>query len=168
MDTRTDTVNMLYELAQTMAAGGNHPVAIALRKLARAGYTSLDEVEGASDWALLSISGIGTERLRAVRRLTRPDWRPPSPQAVKAAGHFLAAARFALRFWPQETLTALIEGSVPELAEDQSHESRWAIELFSTAIGAALSHCEPQELIGVLNAESGVSDRTSALSVTSS
>jgi hypothetical protein len=154
MDTRTDTDNMLYELAQTMAAGGNHPVAIALRRLARAGYTNLDKVDNASDWTLLSISGMGAERLRAVRRLTRPDWQPPSPQAVKAASQFLTAARFALRFWSQETLTALIEGSVPEVAADGLHESRWAIELFSTAVGEALPYCRPEELIGVLNAES--------------
>jgi len=154
METTTNTVNMLYELAQTLAAGGNHPVATALRKLARAGYTSLAEVEGASDWTLLSISGIGTQRLRAVRRLTRLDWQPQSPQAVKAAGHFLVALRFALRFWPQETLAALIEGSVPEVSVNRPHESRWALELFSTAVGEALQYRRAEELLRVLDAES--------------
>ena len=80
----TGTVNILYELAHTMAAGGNYSVATALRRLVRAGYSSLTEVEGASDWALLSISGMGPRRLQAVRRLTRPDWQPPAPQALKA------------------------------------------------------------------------------------
>ena len=34
--------NLLYELAKTLAAGSDHSTAIALRKLAQAGYTSLD------------------------------------------------------------------------------------------------------------------------------
>jgi len=160
--------NVLYELAQIMVGREDYPTAIALRKLARTGYSSLDEVESASDWTLLSISGIGMERLRVVRRLTRPDWQPPSPEAAKAAAHFVAAARFALRFWPQEILAALIEGSVPEVAVDQPHESRWAMELFSTAVGEALCHHRPEALIGILNAESCGLDQTASSQVESS
>jgi hypothetical protein len=151
---------MLYELAQIMAAGGNHPVAVALRQLARAGYMNLDEVDTASDWTLLSISGIGAGRLKAVRRLTRPAWQPPAPQAVKAAGQFLAAARFALRFWPHEVLTALIEGSAPKMTLDGLHESRWAMELFSTAVDEALQYCRFEELAHILHVECEGSEKT--------
>lgn len=47
--------NMLYRLAQTLAGGGQHFTAAALRKLAQEGYTTLEEVDGTSDWVLLSI-----------------------------------------------------------------------------------------------------------------
>lgn len=154
MDRSTGKANMLYELAQTIAASGNHLVATALRTLARAGYTSLDEVDRVSDWTLLSISGIGVERLRVVRQLARPGWQPPSLPAVKAAGRFLSAIRFALRFWPPETLVALIEGSAPEIDVGGAHESRWALELFSSALPEALQHCSPEELTQVLRVES--------------
>jgi hypothetical protein len=137
-----------------MAAGGDHTVAVALRQLARAGYTNLEEVDNASDWTLLSISGIGAGRLETVRRLTRPGWESPSPQEIKAAGQFLTSAHFALRFWPQEILTALIEGSAPGVASDGPHESRWALDLFSVALDKALQYCRPEELIGILKAES--------------
>ena len=150
----TETVNMLYELAQTLAAGGDHPVAVALRRLVWAGYSNLAEVESASDWTLLSIPGIGARRLGAVRRLTRSDWQPPSPQAVKAVGRFLVATRFALRFWPREALAALLEGTRPEVPADQPHEGRWALDLFATAASQALHHCPAEDLLEVLAAES--------------
>ena len=147
MNTRTNTDNMLYELAQTVASSGKQTVAVALRKLAREGYTSLDEVDSASDWTLLSIPGIGVKSLEAIRGLTRLDWKPPSPPAIKATKQLLVAARFALRFWPPETLISLIEGSATIVAKGQSHESRWAMELFSKAAHDALEHCAAEDLI---------------------
>ena len=57
---KTDTGdNVLYELAQSMAADGGLAAAVALRKLAWAGYTNLDEVDSTSDWILLAIRGLG-------------------------------------------------------------------------------------------------------------
>ena len=88
--------NVLYELAQAMATNDGQS-AVALRKLAQAGYRSLNEVDSASDWMLLSLAGLGVGRLGAVRRMTRLDWPPPSPQAVQAVNRFVSAARPALR-----------------------------------------------------------------------
>ena len=105
--------NMLYNLAKAVAIDDELSTAAALRKLAQAGYGSLDEVDSASDWILLSIPGLGVGRLGAVRRLTRPDWQPPSPQAIKAMERFLSAARLALRLWPVEALLAVAQGSLP-------------------------------------------------------
>lgn len=155
MNRGTGKAHMLYDLAQTIAVSGNHLVATALRKLAQAGYTSLNEVDHASDWTLLSIAGIGVARLRVVRQLTRAGWQPPSPHAVKAAGRYLSAIQFALRFWPQETLVALVAGSTPELPVEGPHEGRWALELFSSALSAALPHCSREELVQVLQTECG-------------
>lgn len=162
MERRTGKANMLYELAQATAASGDRAVATALRRLAQAGYDNLSEVDGVSDWTLLSISGIGVERLRAVRQLTRPDWQPPSSLAIKAAGRFLSAVQFALRFWLPETLASMIAGSVPQVAEDRPHESHWAIELFSSAVSEALQYSLPEELIGILDAESSKSGQRPA------
>lgn len=142
--------NMLYELAQTMAASDGRSAAAALRKLAQAGYTSLDQVHSASDWILLSIPGIGVGRLAAVRQLTRPEWQLPSPQAIKAASRFLSAIQFALRFWSPEALAALIQETTPPPVHDRPHESRLAAELVSKAARKALAHCQGEELVQLL------------------
>jgi hypothetical protein len=142
--------NVLYELAQAMATTDGHSAAVALRKLAQAGYSSLDEVDSASDWTLLSIPGLGVGRLGAVRRLTRLDWQPPSPQAVKAVSRFVSTAQVARRFWPPETLMALIQGSAPVKVAGGPVERRLALDVFYQAVRRALSYCAPQELIQIL------------------
>jgi hypothetical protein len=140
---------MLYELAQNMVRDGEHTLAVALRKLARLGYASLEQVDQTSDWVLLAIPGMGVERLRAVRRLTRADWRPPSPAALKAADRFVASAQFALRFWSQETLSSQIEcESMPGMIP--SYEARLAMSLFGKSSRLVLRYCEPEELVQVL------------------
>jgi hypothetical protein len=144
--------NVLYELAQAMATNDGHSAAVALRKLAQAGYGSLDEVDSASDWTLLSIPGLGVGRLGAVRRLTRSDWQPPSPQAVKAVSRLVSTAKLALRFWPPETLVSCIQGSPPDGSSGQPYERRLAIDCFSRATQQALNHCRPKELMLVLQA----------------
>jgi len=142
--------NMLYKLAETVATADDLLTLVALRKLAQAGYTSLDEVDSASDWILLSIPGLGVGRLGAVRRLTRPDWQPPSPQAIKAADRFLVTAQFALRFWPVETLLGLVQGSAPAVSTDQPADGRLAVKLLSEATYSALCHCSAGELVETL------------------
>jgi hypothetical protein len=142
--------NALYELARTMTTSGHHSVATALRKLAQAGYTSLEQVEGTSDWILLSIPGIGTKRLGEVRRLSRSDWQPPSSQAIHAADRFLSAAQFALRYWPLELLISLIRGCAPAKAAGGPIEKQLALDVFSVATRKAQRHCEPSELIQTL------------------
>ena len=141
--------SMLYELAQNMVRDGEHTLAVALRKLAQLGYASLEQVDRTSDWVLLAIPGMGVERLRAVRRLTRADWRPPSPAALKAADRFVASARFALRFWSQDTLSSQIDcESMP--GTNSSYEARLAMSLFAKSSRLVLRHCEPEELVQVL------------------
>ena len=139
--------NPLYELAQAMATNDGYSEAIALRMLAQAGYRNLEEVDDASDWTILSIPGLGVRRLAAVRRLTRPHWQPPSPQALKAIGRFMSAARFALRFWPVEVLLEVIEGSPPAVPVDRPAGKRLALELFCHATHRALYHCSAEELV---------------------
>ena len=145
--------NVLYAMAQTMSSREDYPTAVALRKLARAGYSSLEQVDTTSDWTLLSIPGIGVGRLAAVRRLTRSDWRPPSLQAVKAISQFGSATKLALRFWPQQTLAAVIEGPGSEVTVHPSQESSWAIHLYTRAVEESLLHWPCEELIGLLDAE---------------
>ena len=140
----------LYELAEAMAIVDELSTAVALRKLAQAGYGSLDEVESASDWILLSIPGLGVGRLVAVGKLTKPDWQPPSPQAIKAADRFLSAARLALRLWPVETLLGLVQGSPPAASADQPADQRLALELLSEATYSALCHRSTGELLETL------------------
>lgn len=142
--------NVLYELAQAMAGNDGHSEAIALRKLAQAGYGNLDDVDGTSDWTLLSIPGLGVRRLGAVRRLTRTDWQPPSPQAVKAVNQFVSAARFALRFWPVDALLGVAVDSPPELSTGQPVGQRLALDLLSQATCRALCHCSAEELTETL------------------
>ena len=142
--------NVLYELAQAMATNDGHSAAVALRKLAQAGYGSLDEVDSASDWTLLSIPGLGVGRMGAVRRLTRSDWQPPSPQAVKAVSRFVSAAQVALRFWPLEALASLIRGPAPAKVTGGPVERRLALDIYSQAVHRALSYCPSQELIQIL------------------
>ena len=144
------TENVLYQLAQTMTGAGRHSAAVALRLLARAGYTTLEQVDAASDWVLLSIRGIGPKRLREVRLMTRPDWRPLAPQAVHTANWFLSSMRFALRYWPPETLVSLIRGSAPRVANGEPIEKRLAIDVLSHAVRQALRHCEAEELVQAL------------------
>jgi hypothetical protein len=140
--------NVLYELAQIVAANGGHSVAVALRKLAQAGYSSLDEVDSAPDWTLLSISGLGVGRLGAVRRLTRSDWQPPSPQAVKVVNRFISAAAVARRFWPPEILASLVRGStLPRAISEGPLEKRVAIDVLCDAARKAQRHCETEDLV---------------------
>ncbi len=150
MRARTHGENLLYELAQTLAAGNDHSTAIALRKLVQAGYTTLQQVDGVSDWALLALPGLGVKRLGAVRRLTRPDWQPPSRHAIQAANWYLSAAQFALRYWPPDTLASFIRGSAPAVATQGPVEKRLALDVFSQATNKALSYCPPQELVEML------------------
>ena len=142
--------NGLRQLAQTLTAGGHHSTATALRLLARAGYTTLEQVDAVSDWVLLSIRGIGEIRLQEVRLLTRADWQPPSPQAMHAGNWFLSSAQFALRYWPPETLASLIRGSAPATVDDGPIEKRLAIDVLSHAVRKAQHHCETEELVQTL------------------
>ena len=146
----TDSNNSLSQLAHILAGGGRQLPAVALRLLAQAGYTTLEEVDAVSDWVLLSIRGIGARRLREVRQLTRTDWQPPSAQSIQAANWFLSAAQFALRYWPSETLAALIRGTAPQVADVGPIDKRLAIDVFSHAVRQALRHCEAEELIQAL------------------
>lgn len=141
--------NVLYELAQAMATNYGQS-AIALRKLAQAGYGSLNEVNSTSDWMLLSIPGLGVGRLSAVRRLTRLDWQPPSPQAVKAVNRFVSAARLALRYWPPEALASLVQDSISVSPSRESYERRLTIECFSRATRHALNYSPPDELTEIV------------------
>ena len=127
MSDRTADSSVLYEMAQTMVGQEDYPTAIALRKLARAGYATLEQVDGVSDWVLLATPGIGIHRLTAVRRLVRPDWQPPRSRVIKVAERFLSAARFALRFWSIEDLEAVIRGSVSLPASDRPIEKRLSL-----------------------------------------
>jgi hypothetical protein len=146
MDFNTDDQNPLWELAETMTNQDNYPTAIALRKLVQAGYFTLEQVDKTSDWVLLAAPGIGIGRLGMVRRLIRPDWQPPSPQAVKAAERFLSAARFALHFWPVEALEPFMQGVLPPAAEDSSIEKRVAIQTLIQTARRALRYCDAAEL----------------------
>jgi hypothetical protein len=107
-------------------------------------------VDRASDCTLWSIPGLGLGRLGAVRRLTRPDWQPPSPQAIKAANRFLSTAQFALPFWPVETLLGLVQGSAPAVPAGQPVDKPLALELLSEATHEALCHCSVGELAETL------------------
>lgn len=155
MSDRTVGSSVLYEMAQTMVCQEDYPTAIALRKLARAGYTTLEQVDGVSDWVLLATPGIGIGRLGAVRRLVRPDWQPPSSRAIKVAERFLSAARFALRFWPVEDLESVIQGSVSLPASDRPVAKRLSFEQFARATRKALRHCEAEELVQALRQAEG-------------
>ena len=150
MRTGTYSDNVLYQLAQTLADGGRHSTAAVLRLLVQAGYTTLGEVDTASDWVLLSIRGIGVRRLTEVRQLTRTDWQPPSAQAIHAANWFLSSVQFALRYWPPETLAALIRGSEPRIVNGAPIEKRLAIDVLSQAARKALHHCQADELVRAL------------------
>jgi len=141
---------MLYGLAEALAIVDELSTAVALRKLAQAGYDNLDEVDNASDWILLSIPGLGVGRLGAVRKLTRPDWQPPSTQAIKAIDRFLLAARLALRLWPVEALLTVVQGSSLSGTADKPADERLALELLSEATYSALCHCSTGELIETL------------------
>ena len=158
MSDRTIGSSVLYEMAQTMVGQEDYPIAIALRKLARAGYATLEQVDRVSDWVLLATPGIGIHRLTAVRRLVRPDWQPPRSRVVKVAERFLSAARFALRFWPIEDLEAVIRGPVSLPAHDRPIEKRLSLEQFAQATRKALRHCEVEELVQTLR-EANVSQR---------
>jgi hypothetical protein len=147
MHARTHADNLLYELAQTLAAGNDHSTAIALRKLVQAGYTTLQQVDGVSDWILLSIPGLGVKRLGAVRRLTSPDWQPPSPYAIQVTGWYLSAVRFALRLWSPDTLASVIRGSRPGISAAQPVEAHLALDVFARAASEALGYCDAQELL---------------------
>jgi hypothetical protein len=151
MHTRTHGENLLYELAQTLAAGNDHSTAIALRKLAQAGYTTLQQVDGVPDYILLSIPGMGVKRLGAVRRLSRPDWQPPSRHAVQVSKWYLSAVRFALCFWPPDTLASVVRGSGPTIEATQPLEARLALDAFTRAASETLRYSDVQELLQPLH-----------------
>ena len=155
MSAGTYSDNALYQLSRVLAGGGRHSTAVALRLLAQAGYTTLEQVDAVSDWVLLSIRGIGATRLMEIRQLTRSDWQPPSAQSIQTANWFLAAAQFALRYWPPETLAFVIRGSTPSVADGAPLDKRLAIEVFSHAVRQALRHCEAEELIQALRQADG-------------
>ena len=142
--------NVLYELAQALPAGHGYLTAMALRQLARHGFTSLAQVEGASDWELLALNGIGPERLAAIRRLTRPDWQPPSTQAISTAQRLLATAQLALRFWRVEDLEATLAGADPRATDDGRPESRLSMDAFASAVREASEHHAPDLLRQIL------------------
>jgi hypothetical protein len=142
--------NVLYELARTMTTSGHHSAATALRKLAHAGYTSLEQVDSTSDWILLSIPGIGTKRLGEVRRLSRSDWQPPSSQAIDAASWFLSAARFALRYWSLELLASLVRGAALAKVASGPVEKQLALDVFSVATQKVLCHDKAEAWVLVL------------------
>ncbi len=142
--------NPLYKLARIMSAGGHNSTATALRLLAHAGYSSLDQVDSTSNWVLLSVPGIGTRRLAEVRRLTMPDWIPPSLQAIQAVHWFLSAAEFALRYWSLDTLISLLRGCAPTKDTEGSPEKQLVLDVFSQATSRALGYCPSHELIRIL------------------
>jgi hypothetical protein len=147
MSTNSEGNNLLCELARTMDNRQNYTTAVALRKLAHAGYATLEEVDAASDWVLLAAPDISLRRLELVRRLVRPDWRPPSPQATAAVERFLTAGRFAVRFWPVEILHSVIHGSTRWPACDRPADKRLSMEIFSVACRRALKHCSAETLV---------------------
>jgi hypothetical protein len=143
-----DNSNILYDLAQALAVQDRRGTAIALRTLARNGYTNLEEVEQAADFELLAIGGIGPGRLAAVRRLTRPGWQPPSRQAVRTATRLFSAAQLALRFWRVEDLEAVLTGPVQlPTMEDQPVEAQLSLEALTCVAGEASAHHEPDALL---------------------
>lgn len=142
--------SVLYEMAQTIVGQEDYTTAVALRKLARAGYATLEQVDGASDWVLLATPGIGIHRLTAVRRLVRPGWQPPRSRVIKVAERFLSTARFALRFWTIDDLEAVIRGSDLPPVGDGPIEKRLSVEQFVRATQRALRHCEAEELVQAL------------------
>ena len=155
MSTSANGDSALHQLARAMTASGCHSTAIALRKLAYEGYATLEEVDSASDWVLLSIRGMGAKRLSTVRQLTRRDWKAPSASVIQAANWFFFAAQFALRYWPPKTLAALIQGTAPQCADEGPIDRRLAIDVFAQAVHQALRHCEAEELIQTLRQASG-------------
>ena len=164
MSDRTADNSLLYEMAQTMVGQEDYPTAIALRKLARAGYATLEQVDSVSDWVLLATPGIGIHRLTAVRRLIQPDWQPPRSRVIKIAERFLCAARLALRFWPVEDLEAVIQDSVSLPAGDRPIEKRLSLQQFVQATRKALRHCAVEELVQTLR-EASVSQGGQAVRV---
>ena len=145
--------NILIDLARALSAGGDHSTAIVLRRLAREGYTSLEQIDRTPDWILLSLPGIGAKRLSTVRSLARTEWQAPSRQAIQVVVWFLTAAQYALRFWPCENLASFIQDSAPPRAEAMPAERRLALDVFSQAAHNALNYCPSQELanlVGVL------------------
>ncbi|MBN1139194.1 MAG: hypothetical protein JXM73_21630 [Anaerolineae bacterium] len=160
--------NALHELARAMAASGRRSAATALRKLAYQGYSSLEEVDQVPDWVLLSIRGIGMGRLTELRRLSRPDWQPPSPQALQAGVWFLSAVRFALRYWPPETLASLFRGSGSVPFSGESADKRLALDVFAHAAEHAQRYCKAEELIEAMWQTAGVEPHDTDLAYASS
>ena len=142
--------NLLFDLAQALTRAGERDAAVALRVLARAGYTSLEQASATSDWVLLAIPGLGEKRLAYVRRLAEQEWHPPSRASVEAMGWFMNAARFALRFWSPEALAARVLGRAPQAAGQISAEQRLALQMFAAAAAGAVLHCQAEELRQVL------------------
>lgn len=151
--------NLLYELSMTLAASGDHTTAIALRMLAQQGYRALDQVDAVPDWILLVIPRMGVKRMMAVRRLTRAEWRPPSPHVVEVATWFLSAARLALRFWPVEALESVIQGSQrPSSCRAAPIEKQIAMDSFILAAQKARLHASVEELVRVVRHCAGDTD----------
>lgn len=148
--------NALHELARAIAASGQRSAATALRKLAYEGYSSLEQVDRVPDWVLLSIRGIGMGRLVELRRLSRPDWQPPSSQALQAGVWFVSAARFALCYWPPETLASVLRGSGAVTCNGESVDKRLALDVFARAAEHAQRYCRGRELVEAVWQASGV------------
>ena len=155
MSTDNCRQNMLYEMAQALADSGQQTAAIGLRRLALAGYTTLQQVDAASDWALLSIPGIGLGRLTAVRKLTTPGWRRPSTQAIKDMTWFLSALRLALHFWAIGILASLVRGSEPPSTAGFPAEARLALDVWGLAVRRALHHCDPRTVVQIMSEVAG-------------
>lgn len=142
--------NLLCDLAKAMPARDRHQTAVALRCLARHGFTSLDAIEQATDCELLAVSGIGIERLGAVRRLTQPQWQPPSRTAINLAGRFLWASQLALRYWRVEDLEGVFDGDYPTTSPGAPLEARLSLDAYRQAVQEAVPHHGPAGLRHIL------------------
>lgn len=153
-----DNENLLYELAMALPYEERHLAAMALRCLARHGYTSLTEIELATDWELLTVNGIGLGRLAALRRLIQPDWQLPSRQARRTARCLLSAAQLALHFWSVDDLEAALTGAVPPGTENAPLETRLSMAAFTGAAREASHHHEPDALRRIVQRASLLAD----------
>ena len=150
--------DLLYELAMALPPEERHLTAMALRCLARHGFTSLAEVEAATDSELLAIGGIGLGRLAALRRLTQPDWQLPSRRAMRTARWLFSAAQLALRFWSIEQLEAALTGAAPATTKNESIETRLSMAAFAGAVREASRHHEPDVLRHIVQRANSLTD----------
>jgi hypothetical protein len=150
--------NVLYELAKVMRGMDRHLTATALHALARHGYGSLAEVEAVTDCELLAIGGIGPGRLGAIRRLSQPDWQPPSRQALHTARRLMHTARLALRFWSVEDLEGSLQGAGPATTRDGPAETRLSLDAFSSAAREAANNHDLDVLMRIVRRAGELAD----------